>query len=226
MDTFLLIVAIYVILTVVGAIQKKKKEEARRRQQLMLPLAGPGAAARAAGGTVGAERPAGQLTMLERALAELKRAEEEAQAARQGRVARKPSWAAEEESGSGDYDDETTGDAEEGEEDTGSPEAISLDDESVREVEERGRAEVAAERAAISHVESSAPSRIQSAIVPSIVSAVTAFPQAPEAPEAEGAAPRARRSGGRGPLGRFATGSARDAIVLAEILQRPLGERM
>ena len=71
MEGFLVIVAIYVVLTVVGAMQKKQREEQRRRQQMLGPR--PRALA--------VEEPAAGLSVLQRALQELQRVEAEAKAA-------------------------------------------------------------------------------------------------------------------------------------------------
>jgi hypothetical protein len=202
MEGFLVIVAIYVVLTVVGAMQKKQREEQRRRAQMLGPRPG----------VLTGEEPAAGLSVLQRALLELQRVEAEAKAAqRQGALA-----------GESDYDEDATGDAYEGQEDILSPEAINLDDESVRTVEERQRGYEVVERAAVAPVRSlPAPSVTESKIVSRIVPSLSVAEESAASELAQSATTR------RGsPLARFATGRAGDAIVLAEILQRPVGERM
>ena len=221
MEGFLVIVAIYVVLTVVGAMQKKQKEELRRRQQLLGPLPGGSAAG----------RPATGLSVLDRALQELQRVEAEAKAAQRARAPRLDGRTAitfplrqlpSELPGESDYDEEATGDAEEGQEGVLSPEAVNLDDESVRTVEERQRGYEVVERAAVAPVRAlPAPGEFESQIVSRIVPSLSVERESVESELAQSATTR------RGsPLARFATGRAGDAIVLSEILQRPVGERM
>ena len=206
MEGFLVIVAIYVVLTVVGAMQKKQREEQRRRQQMLGSRPGVSAA----------ERPVAGLSVLQRALQELQRVEAEA------RAAQRPSALV----GESDYDEEAAGDAEEGQEDVLSPEAVNLDDESARMVEERQRSYAVAERAALAPVRAlPEPGEFESRIVSRIVPTLSLADES----AASEAAPRVetrRAASRRNPLARFATGRAGDAIVLSEILQRPLGERM
>jgi len=225
MEGFLVIVAIYVVLTVVGAMQKKQREEQRRRQQLLGPQPGPSSE----------ERPATGLSVLDRALRELQRAEAEAKAAQRARapqpggrplIAFPPPQRRSALTDEADYDEEAAGDAYEGQEDVVSPEAINLDDESVREVEERQRSYDVAEQAAVAPVLAlPTPGEFESKIVSRIVPTLSVA----EEPAASEAAPHVatrRLASQLSPLARFATGRARDAVVLSEILQRPLGERM
>lgn len=206
MEGFLVIVAIYVVLTVVGAMQKKQREEQRRRQQLLGPQPGPSSE----------ERPATGLSVLDRALRELQRAEAEAKAAQRRSAL----------TDEADYDEEAAGDAYEGQEDVVSPEAINLDDESVREVEERQRSYDVAERAAVAPVRTPPePGEFESKIVSRIVPTLSVADE-PAAGEAAPHVATRRAASQLNPLARFATGRARDAVVLSEILQRPMGERM
>ena len=201
MEGFLVIVAIYVVLTLVGAMQKKQKEEQRRRQQ-MLGLRP---------GVLAGERPADGLSVLQRALRELQRVEAEAEAAqRPGALA-----------GESDYDEDATGDAGEGQEDVLSSEAVNLDDESVRTVEERQRGYEVVERAAVAPVRTlPTPSVTESKIVSRIVPSLSVAEES-EASELAQSAPTRRGS----PLARFATGRAWEAIGLSEILGRPVSDR-
>ena len=205
MEGFLVIVAIYVVLTVLGAMQKKQKEEQRRRQQMLGSRPG----------VLAGERPAAGLSVLQRALRELQRVEAEAKAAqRPGALA-----------GESDYDEEATGDAEEGQEGVLSPEAVNLDDESVRTVEERQRGYEVVERAAVAPVRAlPAPGEFESQIVSRIVPSLSVERESVES-EAEPHLATWRAASQRSPLARFATGRARDAIVLSEILGRPLSDR-
>jgi len=225
MEGFLVIVAIYVVLTVVGAMQKKQREERRRSQQVL--GARPGVSS--------GIRPAAGLSVLQRALRELQRVEEEAKAAQRARASQfdgrtavafplrqLPGALA----GESDYDEEATGDAEEGQEDVLSLEAVNLDDESVREVEQRQRGYEVVERAAVAPVRTlPTPSVTESKIVSRIVTTLSVAEESAASEAARQAATR-RAASQRSPLARFATGRAREAIVLAEILQRPVGERM
>jgi hypothetical protein len=206
MEGFLVIVAIYVVLTVVGAMQKKQREEQRRRQQVLGPRSG----------VLTGERPADGLSVLQRALRELQRVEAEAMAAqRPGALA-----------GESDYDEDATGDAGEGQEDVLSPEAVNLDDESVRTVEERQRGYEVVERAAVAPVRTlPTPSVTESRIVARIVPSLSVAEES-EAGEGGPHLGTFRAASQRSPLARFATGRVGDAIVLSEILQRPVGERM
>jgi hypothetical protein len=201
MEGFLVIVAIYVVLTVVGAMQKKQREEQRRRQQMLGSRPGPSSA----------EEPAAGLSVLQRALRELQRVEAEAKAAqRPGALA-----------GESDLDEEATGDAGEGQEDVLSSEAVNLDDESVRTVEERQRGYDVVERAAVAPVRTlPAPSVTESRIVSRIVTTLSVAEES-AASEATQSAPTRRGS----PLARFATGRVGDAIVLSEIVGRPVSDR-
>ena len=225
MEGFLVIVAIYVVITVVGAMQKKQKEELRRRQQMLGLRLGPSSG----------ERPATGLSVLDRALQELQRVEAEAKAAQRARAPRldgrtvvtfpqrqRPSELPEE----SDYDEEAGGDADEGQEDVLSPEAVNLDDESARMVEERQRSYEVVERAAVAPERAlPAPGEFESKIVSRIVTTLSVAEES-AASEAALRVETRRAASRRSPLARFATGRARDAIVLSEILQRPLGERM
>ena len=201
MEGFLVIVAIYVVLTVVGAMQKKQREEQRRRQQVLGPRPG----------VLTGERPADGLSVLQRALRELQRVEAEAKAAQ------RPGAPA----GESDYDEDATGDAGEGQEDVLSPEASNLDDESVRTVEERRRGYEVVESAAVAPVRAlPTPSVTESKIVSRIVTSLSVAEESEAGELAESATTR------RGsPLARFATGRARDAVVLSEILGRPVSDR-
>jgi len=224
MEGFLVIVAIYVVLTVVGAMQKKQKEELRRRQQLLGPR--PGGAA--------GERPATGLSVLDRALQELQRVEAEAKAAQRARapqlggrplIAFPPPQRRGELTDEADYDEEAAGDAYESQEDVLSPEAINLDDESVREVEERQRGYEVVERAAVAPERAlPAPGEFESKIVSRIVPTLSVAEE-PAASEAAQRLETRRAVSQRSPLARLATGRARDAIVLSEILGRPVGDR-
>jgi hypothetical protein len=201
MEGFLVIVAIYVVLTVVGAMQKKQREEQRRRQQMLGSRPGPSSA----------EEPAAGLSVLQRALRELQRVEAEAKAAqRPGALA-----------GESDYDEDATGDAGEGQEDILSPEAVNLDDESVRTVEERQRGYEVVERAAVAPVRTlPTPSVTESKIVSRIVPSLSVAEESAASELTQSATTR------RGsPLARFATGRVGDAIVLSEILGRPVSDR-
>jgi hypothetical protein len=225
MEGFLIIVAIYVVITVVGAMQKKQKEELRRRQQLLGPRPG---------GSSG-ERPATGLSVLDRALQELQRVEAEAKAAQRARapqfdgrtaitfpLRQRPGAL----TGESDYDEEATGEAYEGQEDVLAPEAVNLDDASARMVEERQRSYEVVERAAVAPERAlPAPGEFESKIVSRIVTTLSVAEE-PAVSEAALHVETRRAASRRVPLARFATGRARDAIVLSEILQRPLGERM
>jgi len=205
MEGFLVIVAIYVVLTVVGAMQKKQREEQRRRQQMLGSRPG----------VLAGERPAAGLSVLQRALRELQRVEAEAKAAqRPGALA-----------GESDYDEDATGDAGEGQEDVLSPEAVNLDDESVRTVEERQRSYDVVERATVAPVRAlPAPGEFESQIVARIVPSLSVAEES-AASEAEPHLATWRAASQRSPLARFATGRARDAIVLSEIVGRPVSDR-
>lgn len=225
MEGFLVIVAIYVVLTVLGAMQKKQKEELRRRQALLGSRPGGSAA----------ERPATGLSVLDRALQELQRVEAEAKAAQRARapqlggrplIAFPPPQRRGELTDEADYDEEAGGDADEGQEDVLSPEAVNLDDESAQEVEERQRSYEVVERAAVAPAPApAAPGTFESKIVSRIVPTLSVAEES-AASEAAPSVETRRADSRRGPLARFAAGRARDAIVLSEILQRPLGERM
>lgn len=224
MDGFLVIVAIYVVITVVGAIQKKQKEELRRRQQLLGSRPGGSAA----------ERPAAGLSVLDRALQELQRVEAEAKAAQRARAPQLDGRTAitfplrprpSELPGESDYDEEAGGDAAEGQEDVLSPEAVNLDDESAREVEERQRSYEVAERAAVAPAPAlPAPGKFESKIVSRIVPTLSVAEEE-AASEAVLRVETRRADSRRGPLARFAAGRAGDAIVLSEILGRPVSDR-
>jgi len=233
MDGLLIILGIYIVFTVLGAIQKKQREERSRRSGPSgVPGGGdpralpPEIAARLGlgGGAAASPRLASEdergLSVLQRALRELQRAEAEAEAAR-----RSPGVPA-----SFSYDSEAGEDGEESQEQILGAEAVSFDDESALEVDERQRAALSEESASVARVEggtgeraeSAAPARIESRIVSAIVPAVAA-PEDEERPESLGRSRRASRR--RGDLSRFAAGGARGAVVLSEILQRPVGER-
>jgi hypothetical protein len=163
-----------------------------------------------------AEEPEAGLSVLQRALRELQRVEAEAIAAQ------RPGAAA----GESDYDEDATGDAGESQEDVLSPEAINLDDESGRMVEERQRGYEVVERAAVAPVRAlPTPSVTESRIVARIVPSLSVAEES-EAGEAGPHLETWRAASRRSPLARFATGRARDAVVLSEILRRPGGERI
>jgi len=272
MDGFLIIVAIYVVLTVLGAIGKKQKEEQKRRAMMMgasgrpdpgaLPpevaaRLGVGRSGVLAGARPGEVEERG-LSTLQRALRELERAEAEAAAARRGRVAGGPSTAARAGGplpqraparlsrepasapslpGVFGYESEAEAEGEEGQEEIFEVEAMDLDEESLREAEARRRVARSEEKAAIELVEEgpergsvrvSVAPKVAPKVVPTV--AVTVEERAESGARNASVAPgrsaaQGRSRGGRSPLARFATGRVRDAVVLAEILQRPLGER-
>jgi len=214
MDGFLLIVGIYIVLTVLGAMQKKQRQERERAARL-----------RGAGG----EQPrAEEMSGLQRAMEELRRAEAEAKSRQRLRIERGEAIAFPLEQPRRrvlDLDlEETEGEAEgyaeESAEEIHEVEAIDLEEQGAREVEARYRANVEEAAAVVARVEMPEPPRIVARVTPSIAPAPSVVPDE----KLEGVlAPRARR---RPPLARWGRGSVRDAVVLAEILQRPVGERM
>ena len=212
MEGFLLIVVIYVVLTVLGAMQKQKRQERERALR-----------------SRGAGRPethAEQMSGLQQALEELRRAEMEAKRlqapAPEGHelLAFPPRQQARRVLDLEEAEAEPEEVAEESVEEIHEVEAIDLEEQGAREVEARYRANVEEAAAVVARVEMPEPPRIVARVTPSIAPAPSVVPDE----KLEGVlAPRARR---RPPLARWGRGSARDAVVLAEILQRPVGERM